>query len=213
MHDTLLVAETDNEMVHILSHVPVNTDSCVKAWDREYRRIVIRFAHIIAGQFNGHTHYDEFRLYYLPNTSEALNVAFNGGSGTSFVGLNSNYRIYYADDKKFVSIKYIFLSNMIVLSFIKGPYSNSIPFIKTILQEILDHETWIFNLTEANLHPDKSPNWFKEYSFKELYAVNDMSPSTLHKMLTDDWLNDKTKFIKVFHPFSLSMRRLYPYKT
>lgn len=105
MHDTLLAAEMDNEMVHILSHVPVNTDSCVKAWDREYRRIVVRFAHIIAGQFNGHTHYDEFSIFYSPGGSEALNIAFNGGSGTSFVGLNSNYRIYQADSKNFVSSK------------------------------------------------------------------------------------------------------------
>lgn len=103
LHDTLLTAEQNNEKVHILSHVPSNTDSCVRAWDREYKKIVIRFAHLISGQFNGHTHFDEFSIYYNPDTSAAVNIAFNGGSATSFTELNSNYRIYYAHAENFVS--------------------------------------------------------------------------------------------------------------
>lgn len=92
--------------MHILSHVPANTDSCVKAWDREYKKIILRFAHIISGQFNGHTHFDEFSIYYSPQTSAPINIAFNGGSGTAFTALNSNYRVYYVHDKTFVSIRF-----------------------------------------------------------------------------------------------------------
>lgn len=105
LHDTLLSAETEAESVHILGHVPPNTASCVHAWNREYEKIVRRFAHIISGQFFGHTHRDEFNVFYLkdehaPNVS--VNVAWNAGSGTTFVGFNSNYRIYYAEPTKYV---------------------------------------------------------------------------------------------------------------
>lgn len=105
LYETLLNAEKMNEYVHILGHVPPNTASCVYAWNREYNKIVIRFAHIINGQFFGHTHRDEFNIFYSNNEnneSMAVNVAWNGGSGTSFIGLNSNYRIYFAAPETFV---------------------------------------------------------------------------------------------------------------
>lgn len=102
LHDTLLVAEQANEKTHILGHVPPNTASCVHTWNREFDRIVRRFAHIISGQFYGHTHRDEFHIFYLDEKKSAVNVAWNGGSGTSFIGLNSNYRIYYAEPETYV---------------------------------------------------------------------------------------------------------------
>lgn len=101
LHRTLLNAERDNEFVHILGHVPPKTASCVHAWNREYEKIVLRFAHIISGQFFGHTHRDEFNIFYA-RPGVATNVAWTGGSGTSFIGLNSNYRIYYAAPETFV---------------------------------------------------------------------------------------------------------------
>lgn len=103
LHDTLHLAESNHEKVHIVTHIPANTDSCIRSWDREFKKIIIRFSHIIVGQFNGHTHADEFSIFYSPTTSAALNVAFNGGSGTSLVGVNSNYRLYHADSENFVS--------------------------------------------------------------------------------------------------------------
>lgn len=104
LHDTLAEAERTGERVHLLGHVPANDVSCLSAWNLEYVRIVRRFAHIISGQFYGHTHRDEFSIVYegSPSTA-ALNVAWTGGSATSFVGLNSNYRLYYLDSGYFVS--------------------------------------------------------------------------------------------------------------
>ncbi|XP_030760457.1 sphingomyelin phosphodiesterase-like isoform X3 [Sitophilus oryzae] len=48
--------------------------------------------------------------------------------------------------------------------------------------DILDVETYFFNLTEANLHPDRTPRWTRLYSLKEAYSFPDLSPENF------DWL-------------------------
>lgn len=93
--DTLLDAETHNEMVHILSHVPSGDSTCYNNWAKQYVAIVNRFSHIIAAQFNGHTHFDDIVIYYSSkNRSEPINIAFNGGSTTTYAYLNPNYKVY-----------------------------------------------------------------------------------------------------------------------
>lgn len=63
-----------------------------------------RFANIITGQFNGHTHFDEMRIFYnTSNLSQVINIAYNGGSFTTYGMLNPNYRIYDIDSTTFVS--------------------------------------------------------------------------------------------------------------
>nr|XP_019543354.2 sphingomyelin phosphodiesterase-like [Aedes albopictus] len=151
LHDTLQESEKSGEKVHILGHVPSYDNYCYIGWTREYRKIVDRFAHIIEGQFNGHSHVDEFNVYYRrDDPTAAVNVAWNGGSTTTFTQLNPNYKVFYVDRESF---------------------------------EILDHETWIYNLTEANQHPDRKPLWFKEYTFKEHFGLTDLSPKSLDTLL------------------------------
>lgn len=104
-YETLKEAEMNREKVHIIGHIPPNSAGCVKAWTTEYILIVNRFSHIISGQFNGHSHLDEFSIFYTTdNPSKSLNVAWTGGSGTSIDGLNSNYRVYYVDGESYVRI-------------------------------------------------------------------------------------------------------------
>ncbi|KAK9304244.1 hypothetical protein QLX08_004248 [Tetragonisca angustula] len=86
-------AEKNNEFVHILSHIPPNSNSCLKTWKREYLKIVNRFSHLIKAQFNGHTHNDEIAILYNSDM-EANNVAWNGGSITTYTKLNPNYKVY-----------------------------------------------------------------------------------------------------------------------
>lgn len=145
----------------------------------EYIKIVNRFAHIISGQFYGHSHYDEFSIFYTTdnNPSKSLNVAWNGGSGI-IDELNSNYRVYYVDGES-----YVFTETKI-------HQEGNCNLCQKNLQEVIDHETWIFNLTEANQAPDSSPNWFKEYSFKEFYQIPDLSPDTLSEMVTNKWMKE-----------------------
>lgn len=95
LHDTLKNAALDDEFVHILSHIPVNDKYCFSGWTREYRRIIEKFSYLITGQFNGHSHNDEFVVFYAKdNVSKPINVAWNGASGTTFSYLNPNYRVY-----------------------------------------------------------------------------------------------------------------------
>lgn len=109
LYETLLEAETNNEKVHIVAHIPANFYGCYKPWTTEYHSIVNRFAHIISGQFNGHTHLDEFSIFYTTDSpSKSLNVAWVGGSGGTTFGLNSNYRIYYVDGESYVRILRLF---------------------------------------------------------------------------------------------------------
>uniref|UniRef100_A0A182NUB6 Saposin B-type domain-containing protein n=1 Tax=Anopheles dirus TaxID=7168 RepID=A0A182NUB6_9DIPT len=152
LHDTLLAAERANERVHILAHVPSYDDSCFVGWTREYRKIVERFAHIIAGQFNGHSHVDEFNLYYKRDDPAArpVSVAWNGGSTTTFTKLNPNYKVFQFDPVSF---------------------------------EPLEQETWMYNLTEANLTPDSRPSWYRLYSFRDYYQLEDMSLDSLHRLV------------------------------
>ncbi|XP_049286981.1 sphingomyelin phosphodiesterase 1-like [Anopheles funestus] len=151
LHDTLLAAEQANERVHILAHVPSYDDSCFIGWTREYRKIVERFAHIIAGQFNGHSHVDEFNLYYKrDDPSAAVSVAWNGGSTTTYTKLNPNYKVFQFDPVTFVP---------------------------------LEQETWMYNLTEANLTPDRRPSWYRMYSFKNHYQLQDLSVNSLQRLV------------------------------
>jgi sphingomyelin phosphodiesterase len=76
-------------------------------WSREYNRLVYRFRNTIIGQFFGHTHFDEFELFFAPRTSandikEVTNVAYLAPSQTPHDGLNPAYRIYTIDGEKWI---------------------------------------------------------------------------------------------------------------
>ncbi|XP_066583446.1 sphingomyelin phosphodiesterase-like [Prorops nasuta] len=93
--DTLLKAENDAEFVHILAHIPPGDADCFSTCRREYLKIINRFKHIVTAQFNGHTHNDELQVIYeAQSLAKPINVAWNGGSTTTFANLNPNYKIY-----------------------------------------------------------------------------------------------------------------------
>lgn len=50
-------------------------------------------------------------------------------------------------------------------------------------QEIIEAETYYYNLTDANL-PNSKPHWQKMYSFKEEYGLDDLSPRSLDQLVT-----------------------------
>ena len=132
--DTLQASENIGEKVHIIGHV--DPMGCFEAWSRNYYEIVNRYEATITGQFFGHTHYDQFEMFYdLQNLTIAVGVAYIAGSITAFSQGNPNYRIYSVDGMRQQSTF-----------------------------QILDHETYFMNLTEANL--TLKPVWEKEYSAK-----------------------------------------------
>lgn len=57
-----------------------------------------RFRNVITNYFYGHSHKDEFELYFdEENPNEAVGVGFLGPSVTTYVNLNPGYRVYYID--------------------------------------------------------------------------------------------------------------------
>ena len=63
-----------------------------------FLRAVCRYESTIVSQFFGHTHYDEFELFYdTENLGRAVSIAYIGPSVTPYADLNPGYRIYYVD--------------------------------------------------------------------------------------------------------------------
>ncbi|XP_053699314.1 sphingomyelin phosphodiesterase-like [Sabethes cyaneus] len=103
LHDILLLAEQNNEKVHLLAHIPYSSSGSIfSPCQREFRRIVERFYDTVSAQFHGHTHRDEFNVFYSQeNPQYAINVAWNGGSATPFSFVNPNYMVYYVDPETY----------------------------------------------------------------------------------------------------------------
>ncbi|XP_063244222.1 sphingomyelin phosphodiesterase-like [Bacillus rossius redtenbacheri] len=149
--ETLLQAEKNNEKVHLLYHVSSGYSECLSTWSREFNKIVDRFESTITAHFNGHTHSDEFHVFYsAENASRVNGVALNGGSVTTYSDVNSNYKVYTVDPSSWY---------------------------------ILDAESWVFNLTDANLHRNSTPEWYRQYSFREAYGVKSLIPSEVETVV------------------------------
>lgn len=63
--------------------------------------------------------------------------------------------------------------------------------------EVIDVDTYIFNLTAANLTPNQPPKWFLEYSFRDAFDVDDLSPYALSKLANVTWRYDRKSLNKV----------------
>ncbi|XP_034256824.1 sphingomyelin phosphodiesterase-like [Thrips palmi] len=151
--DVLLAAEAAKEKVHILAHIPPGNDDCLESWGREFAKIVDRFSATISAQFNGHTHVDDLSIFY-DEYGRPNNVAFNGGSLTTYADVNPNYKLYLVD----------------------GNHEHA-------TWNVLDAELWGFNLTKANENPDLRPEWYRMYSFKETFNVESLHPFHLDKFI------------------------------
>ncbi|XP_038051985.1 sphingomyelin phosphodiesterase-like isoform X2 [Patiria miniata] len=133
-------AEDNHDHVHILGHIPPGSGDCFKQWSENYNKIVNRYESTIRGQFFGHTHKDSFEIFFEPKTKRPTSMLYNGGSVTTYSYVNPNYRTYEVD----------------------GNYKNS-------SWAVLDHETYVMNLTDANL--TDNPKWNLEYTAKAAYGM------------------------------------------
>ncbi|XP_076130134.1 sphingomyelin phosphodiesterase [Alosa pseudoharengus] len=157
-------SENKGEKVHIIGHIPPGL--CLASWSWNYYHIVNRYEGTITGQFFGHTHIDEFQMFYDEETmTRPLGVSYIAPSVTTFVNLNPGYRVYYVD----------------------GNYPDSSRFV-------LDHETYILNLTEANNRPnpasplsaaapDPNPKWTLLYRASKAYGLTSLFPSDWHGLI------------------------------
>ncbi|CAM5073512.1 unnamed protein product [Natator depressus] len=148
----LQAAEGRQEKVHIIGHIP--PAHCMRSWSWNYYRIINRFEGTIAAQFFGHTHVDEFEMFYDEETlSRPVSVAFVAPSVTTYINLNPGYRVYQLD----------------------GDYPGS-------SHMVLDHETFILNLTEANA-PGAEPRWQPLYRARQAYGLPSLFPADWDRLL------------------------------
>jgi len=161
--DELLAAELAGKKVHILSHVPPGNGDCLASWGREFSKIISRFEGTVRAQFYGHTHNDEFAVFYdTEDPSRAVSTGFVAPSITTYLGLNPAYRIYTVD----------------------SGYEGA-------SYRVQDFETYIFNMAEANLAgPDVNPIWYKLYSAREGLGMENLYPEDwdqlVRRMAVDD---------------------------
>ncbi|KAM6985801.1 sphingomyelin phosphodiesterase [Aplochiton taeniatus] len=171
----LQTSEDQGEKVHIIGHIPPGL--CLSSWSWNYYHIVNRYESTITGQFFGHTHMDEFQMFYDEETmTRPVGVAFIAPSVTTYINLNPGYRVYVVD----------------------GNYKGS-------SRLVLDHETYILNLTEANhiAHlggPDPHPKWTLLYRATQAYGISSLFPSDwdglLRRLLSDDWVFQRFWFLR-----------------
>ncbi|KAL9055736.1 MAG: hypothetical protein Q9162_003372 [Coniocarpon cinnabarinum] len=116
--DYLLDAEKADEPVWIMQHVPPGGSSSYNSLPQPsdlFYQIVDRFNNTIRGTFFGHTHSDEFSVFYANNATsqtpeDAVAVAWIGPSVTPYTNLNAGFRYYLVDPDTFLvrdSINYI----------------------------------------------------------------------------------------------------------
>ncbi|CAL8071311.1 unnamed protein product [Orchesella dallaii] len=168
MSNTLDAAEKNNEVVWIIGHVPPGSDDCWYFWGLKYSAIIARYESIIKAQFYGHTHNDDLRILFdmaeePPRPTGSLYIST---SVTPYSYVNPGYKVFLADGAR-------------------GENNST--------WEIVDHETWIYNVTQANL--EGSPTLFKEYSAKEAFGLRSLRPADLYdlvvRMTVDDNLFQK----------------------
>ncbi|CAH1405253.1 unnamed protein product [Nezara viridula] len=153
-------AEFSGEKVHVIGHIPPGHSDCLRVWSRNYYTIINRYENTITAQFFGHTHFDEFEVFYdKEDMGRAISIAYVGPSVTPYNDLNPGYRIYYVD----------------------GDHDQS-------TRAVVDHETWVMNLREANLYD--YPIWYKEYSTRQAYQMPSLVPQEwdnyLYKLAEND---------------------------
>ncbi|XP_063982786.1 sphingomyelin phosphodiesterase-like [Diachasmimorpha longicaudata] len=173
--DELQGAENRSEKVHIIGHIPPGSAECLKVWSANYYRIINRYESTITAQFFGHTHFDEFELFYdTENLTRPLSVAYVAPSVTPYDHLNPGYRIYYID----------------------GEGSST--------RHVIDHETWVMNLQEANVRG--FPTWRKLYSAQRAYGMQSLLPrdwdALFHEMINDTTIFNR--YYKFYHKNSAS---------
>jgi sphingomyelin phosphodiesterase len=159
-------AENSNDKVHIIGHVPSGDHTCLRFWSANYYDIINRYENTITGLFFGHTHSDQFAVFYedgnLTNPTEVMYVA---PSVTTFSWRMPTYRVYTIDSLSF---------------------------------EVLDHETYMLNLTEANL--TNKTEWTLEYRASESYGLKSLFAEDWNNLIAN-FMENKTLFDTYYRHF------------
>lgn len=190
--DYLLEAESKNQAVWLIQHVHVGGSvdfEALPAASDLYYQIIDRFNNTVRGIFFGHTHEDEFGVFYANNATvqtveSAVGVGYIMPSVTSHMNLNAGFRYYLVDPDTF---------------------------------DIIDSVTFYANVSNTKEWEEEGEViWEFEYSARETYdptgtllAPNaPLTPAFWHQV-TEEISNNETMFqiyidlrTKKFRPYS-----------
>ncbi|XP_049527023.1 sphingomyelin phosphodiesterase isoform X6 [Dermacentor silvarum] len=148
-------SETMGEKVHIIAHIAPGVWECLHVWSDNYHRILERYEDTVRGQFFGHTHADEVEVAYdSKDPKRALGVAYLGPSLTTYGSGHPAFRVFTVD-----------------AGYPEASWT------------ILDHHTYLLNLTAANARPDVPPRWELEYSARAAYNLSSLEPQQWDALL------------------------------
>eukprot|EP01133_Synstelium_polycarpum_P007514 gene7514-8792_t len=113
--NTLEQAETNNEKVIIIGHIPCTLKSAsIDYWCEIYQSTVERFTDIISAQFYGHTHYDQLVVFSdVATHTKPTGMNYVAPSMTTYQDHEPGFRIYeYNFDTAQVTNFYQFHTNL-----------------------------------------------------------------------------------------------------
>ncbi|KAK9721171.1 hypothetical protein K7432_003643 [Basidiobolus ranarum] len=152
--EELQESENIGEKVFIIGHMsPLDYIDGLNWFRHEFSRIVARYSDTIMGQFYGHTHYDEFQIFYSHDNSTMpqktpISVGYIGPSVTPYEDVNPSFRVYEIDKRT---------------------------------KQVVNHFTYALDIVKANER--KSSKWELMYSAKEAYGLNDLSPNSWNELI------------------------------
>ncbi|RDW41225.1 Metallo-dependent phosphatase-like protein [Yarrowia lipolytica] len=168
----LLECERQGQKAWIVAHVPSQEMAAVPWTTEVFRQVIRRFSpHVIAANFFGHTHADQFNVFYEENNKwteeSAISVGWIIQSVTPVDSFNPAWRYYEVDTKTFEIMNS------------KNYYS---PLNQTYDYDInKSHNETIGNFSYPVFEPQtpkQSLDWIWEYSARDAYDPNNTWPDT-----------------------------------
>jgi sphingomyelin phosphodiesterase len=99
-------AETKEQGVFIIGHIPPGSFNCDSTWSARYRALVDRFTHVIKGQFFGHSHKDQFEVVRSYADNSPVGAIYIAPSMTTFTGHHPSFRIFEIDSETNIPVNY-----------------------------------------------------------------------------------------------------------
>jgi len=155
------LTEKLEQKAYILGHIHPGSGSCWPVWSNQFNRIIQRYAHIIRGQFYGHSHQQNYKVTLEDGSGKPIGVSYVGGSAVPD-GMNPAYNVYHVDGER-------------------GTEST---------WELINHESWIVNLTKSNLYPDEGPEFQMLLNANRDYGLESMYPDDVHSFIKSMVCND-----------------------
>lgn len=106
--------------------------------------------------------------------------------GGQFFGHNhqDEFIVFYARDQHRVAINAGWLGGSVT------PYSGGSPnynvyWVDRTHYQVVEKESWYFNIDEANINPSTPPVWRRNYVFTQHYGISNLSPATMDNFVSN----------------------------